>query len=63
MKVHPNAFVGMADRSKISRRDSSLLEDLKTFTVLGQGAFGKVKLVNRKDSGEYYALKLQRKDT
>ncbi|KAL3775390.1 hypothetical protein ACHAWO_006581 [Cyclotella atomus] len=28
-----------------------------------QGAFGKVKLVNRKDSGEYYALKLQRKDT
>jgi serine/threonine protein kinase len=27
-----------------------------------QGAFGKVKLVKKKDSGEYYALKIQRKD-
>jgi serine/threonine protein kinase len=27
-----------------------------------QGAFGKVKLVKKKDSGEYFALKLQRKD-
>jgi protein kinase A len=27
-----------------------------------QGAFGKVKLVKKKDSSEYYALKIQRKD-
>lgn len=27
-----------------------------------QGAFGKVKLVKKMDSGEYYAIKIQRKD-
>ena len=38
------------------------LKDLKQFNVLGQGAFGKVKLVKAKDTNKYYALKLQRKD-
>lgn len=37
------------------------LEDLETLNVLGQGAFGKVKLVKAKDTGEFYALKAQGK--
>ena len=37
------------------------LKDLKTMNVLGEGAFGKVKLVKAKDTGECYALKAQGK--
>lgn len=37
------------------------LEELITLNVLGQGAFGKVKLVKAKDTGECYALKAQGK--
>eukprot|EP00584_Thalassiosira_punctigera_P009212 CAMPEP_0172534196 /NCGR_PEP_ID=MMETSP1067-20121228/6645_1 /TAXON_ID=265564 ORGANISM="Thalassiosira punctigera, Strain Tpunct2005C2" /NCGR_SAMPLE_ID=MMETSP1067 /ASSEMBLY_ACC=CAM_ASM_000444 /LENGTH=703 /DNA_ID=CAMNT_0013318959 /DNA_START=140 /DNA_END=2251 /DNA_ORIENTATION=+ len=37
------------------------LEDLETLNVLGQGAFGKVKMVKAKDTGKFYALKAQGK--
>mmetsp|Transcript_12686 Transcript_12686/g.27552 ORF Transcript_12686/g.27552 Transcript_12686/m.27552 type:complete len:694 (-) Transcript_12686:268-2349(-) len=37
------------------------LEDLQTLNILGQGAFGKVKLAKAKDTGECYALKAQGK--
>ncbi|KAL7533440.1 hypothetical protein ACHAXR_005236, partial [Thalassiosira sp. AJA248-18] len=37
------------------------MEDLVTLNVLGQGAFGKVKLVKAKKTGECYALKAQGK--
>ncbi len=37
------------------------LENLKILNVLGEGAFGKVKLVKSKTSGECYALKAQGK--
>lgn len=37
------------------------LDELKVMNVLGQGAFGKVKLVKAKDTGEFYALKAQGK--
>ncbi|KAL7545629.1 hypothetical protein ACHAWF_008982 [Thalassiosira exigua] len=37
------------------------LEELQSMNVLGQGAFGKVKLVKAKETGECYALKLQSK--
>ena len=38
------------------------LKDLKMLNVLGQGAFGKVKLVKANNTGELYALKAQAKD-
>lgn len=37
------------------------LAELDTLNVLGEGAFGKVKLVKAKDTGKYYALKAQGK--
>ena len=37
------------------------LKDLKTLNVLGEGAFGKVKLVKANDTGKLYALKAQGK--
>lgn len=37
------------------------LKHLKTMNVLGQGAFGKVKLVKTNDTGDFYALKAQGK--
>mmetsp|Transcript_26364 Transcript_26364/g.55574 ORF Transcript_26364/g.55574 Transcript_26364/m.55574 type:complete len:666 (+) Transcript_26364:89-2086(+) len=37
------------------------LSDLITLNVLGEGAFGKVKLVKAKDTGKLYALKAQGK--
>ncbi|KAL7512474.1 hypothetical protein ACHAXN_009446 [Cyclotella atomus] len=38
------------------------LGDLNLLGVLGQGAFGKVRLAKAKSTGKYYALKIQRKD-
>jgi len=56
--------------SMLERRPSKLpmkkvtykLKDLITLNLLGEGAFGKVKLVKAADTGECYALKAQGKD-
>lgn len=37
------------------------LSDLDSYNILGQGAFGKVKLVKAKDSDKFFALKAQGK--
>jgi serum/glucocorticoid-regulated kinase 2 len=38
------------------------LDDFAMVKVLGRGSFGKVMLVRKKDSGEYFAMKSLRKD-
>ena len=38
------------------------LDDFKIINVLGRGSFGKVFLVQRKQTGKYYAMKVLRKD-
>lgn len=38
------------------------VEDFSVLKVLGRGAFGKVVLVEKKDSGEWFAMKTIRKD-
>ena len=38
------------------------VEDFTVLKVLGRGAFGKVMLVEKKDSGEWFAMKTIRKD-
>jgi serine/threonine protein kinase len=39
------------------------LEDFEVVSVLGKGAFGKVYLVQKKDTKDVYAMKSLRKDT
>lgn len=43
------------------RKFNYKLSELDTYKVLGQGAFGKVKLVKAKDNDKYFALKAQGK--
>lgn len=38
------------------------IEHFKIHKVIGRGSFGKVYLVQKKDSGEYYAMKTLKKD-
>jgi serum/glucocorticoid-regulated kinase 2 len=38
------------------------VEDFTVLKVLGRGAFGKVMLVEKKDTGEWFAMKTIRKD-
>ena len=38
------------------------VEDFTVLKVLGRGAFGKVMLVEKKSSGEWFAMKTIRKD-
>ncbi|KAJ3045453.1 hypothetical protein HDU99_009859, partial [Rhizoclosmatium hyalinum] len=49
------------DQSTIIHKDTSLVDvDLRSFNLLrvvGKGAFGKVRIVQKKDSGVLYALK------
>lgn len=45
----------------LKKRVKVELKDLDILNVLGQGAFGKVKLVKSKETGECYALKAQGK--
>lgn len=37
-------------------------ENFENIKVIGRGSFGKVYLVRKKDSGEYFAMKILRKD-
>eukprot|EP00873_Tetraselmis_striata_P039592 jgi/Tetstr1/459856/TSEL_005205.t1 len=37
-------------------------QDFEMQNVIGQGAFGKVFLVTKRDSGEVFAMKVMRKD-
>ena len=52
---------GMRRSTLNLQRVSYELGDLQTMNVLGEGAFGKVKLAKAKDSGKCYALKAQGK--
>jgi len=47
--------------NKVEPKATYKLEELVILNVLGQGAFGKVKLVKAKDTGACYALKAQGK--
>jgi protein-serine/threonine kinase len=44
------------------RRTKLGLEDFRTVKVIGKGAFGEVRLVQKKDTGKIYAMKSLRKD-
>lgn len=44
------------------RRTKLGLEDFRTVKVIGKGAFGEVRLVQKADTGKIYAMKLLRKD-
>ncbi|KAF9534302.1 kinase-like protein [Crepidotus variabilis] len=44
------------------RRTKLGLEDFRTVKVIGKGAFGEVRLVQKTDTGKIYALKLLKKD-
>lgn len=37
-------------------------ESFENIKVIGRGSFGKVYLVKKKDTGEYFAMKILRKD-
>jgi hypothetical protein len=37
-------------------------DDFENIKVIGRGSFGKVYLVKKKDSGEYFAMKILKKD-
>lgn len=52
---------GTSSMLPVTSRVAYELDELITLNVLGQGAFGKVKLVKAKDTGECYALKAQGK--
>lgn len=39
------------------------LDDFKILKVIGRGSFGKVMLVEKKDTGNIYAMKSLRKDS
>lgn len=38
------------------------IDNFKILKVIGRGSFGKVYLVQKKDSGEYFAMKTLKKD-
>ncbi|KAF7301684.1 Kinase-like protein [Mycena indigotica] len=44
------------------RRTKLGLDDFRTVKVIGKGAFGEVRLVQKTDTGKIYAMKLLRKD-
>ena len=49
-------------QSLISRDNQILtIQDFEIVNVLGQGAFGQVVLVKKKDNGELFAMKILRK--
>lgn len=37
-------------------------KSFETISVIGKGSYGKVLLVQKKDTGKYYALKILKKD-
>lgn len=49
-------------RSCVSRHFTVNLNHFRLLRVVGKGAFGKVRIVERKDSGLTFALKYIRKD-
>lgn len=65
LKVRPGNTRIVGIFQKYSSQTFQLLficfQDLDKMNVLGQGAFGKVKLVKSKETGELYALKAQGK--
>lgn len=43
-------------------RQRLTVHDFETVSIIGRGAFGEVKVVRKKDTGEVYAMKYMRKD-
>lgn len=67
---HPRTSLRISLRSTLARRSSFLrlrrtrigLEDFRTVKVIGKGAFGEVRLVQKVDTGKIYAMKTLRKN-
>lgn len=60
----PNRGRSMITSNTVARKNKVKYElrDLDLFNCLGEGAFGKVRLVKAKTTGKYYAMKMTRKE-
>ena len=54
--------MGNSNGKQIALTDEVQLNHFRLLRVVGKGAFGKVRIVERKDSGMTFALKYIRKD-
>ena len=61
--LHNVAPVSNADSTRASARKKLTPDDFEMLCLVGQGAFGKVFQVRKKDSGSVYAMKVMRKET
>ena len=51
----------MCDRAE-ARTGAVTVRDFRTIKVIGKGSYGKVLLVEKKDTGKMYALKILKKN-
>lgn len=54
--------MGNSDSKPVVYTNEVNLDHFKLLRVVGKGAFGKVRIVERKDTGRSFALKYIRKD-
>jgi len=50
-----------AEYKKLLFKNRKSVKDFETLAVIGKGAFGEVRLVSEKSTGEIYAMKILRK--
>lgn len=55
-------FVDDAATGLSTQRQRLTVHDFETVSIIGRGAFGEVKVVRKKNTGEVYAMKYMRKD-